>query len=77
MAAVPSRKKLMTKLRVGLKRKKRNYLQGKEDTNFCPDTCTMGNCVHTKSIKRSDDNENGCPTMVKREGKVDEELITV
>ena len=36
----------------------------------------MGDCVHTEGIKRSEDNENGCPTMVKREGKVNEELIT-
>jgi len=57
--------------------KKRNYSQSKEDKDFCPDACTMGDCVHTEGIKRSEDNENGCPTMVEREGKVDEELISI
>ena len=59
------------------KKRERNYSQSKEDKDFCPDACTMGDCVHTEGIKRTEDNENGCPTVVEREGKVDEELITI
>lgn len=37
----------------------------------------MGECVHTESVKCSDDNEYGGPTMVKGKGKVDKEFISI
>ena len=37
----------------------------------------MGECVHTESLKCSDDNEDGGPTMVKGKGKVDEQFICI
>ena len=52
-------------------------LQCEEDENFGPDACTMGETVDTKGIKRSDDDEDGGPTVVKREGEVDEELVGI
>jgi hypothetical protein len=37
----------------------------------------MGKCVHTESLKCSDDNEDGGPTMVKGKRKVDKEFICI
>jgi hypothetical protein len=37
----------------------------------------MGDCIYTKGIKGGDHDENSGPSMVEREGKVNEELIGV
>ena len=37
----------------------------------------MGECVHTESLKCSDDNEDSGPTMVKGKGKVDKQFICI
>jgi len=51
--------------------------EGEEDENFGPDACTMGETVDTEGIESGNDDEDGGPTVVKREGKVDEELVGI
>jgi len=37
----------------------------------------MGEAADTKGVESRDDDKNGCPTVIERERKVDEELVTV
>lgn len=50
-------------------------LQGKEDEDLGPDAGVMGETVNAKGVKGGDDDEDGGPSVVEREGKVDEELV--
>ncbi len=52
------------------------YLQSKEDKDFRPDTCVVGLCIHAESLECSEDNEDGGPAVIEREGQVNEEFIT-
>ena len=56
---------------------KEKDLQGEEDKDFGPDTGMMIPRVDTECFECSEDNEESRPPMVKREGKVDEELVRV
>jgi hypothetical protein len=53
------------------------HLQGEEDENFGPDACTVSEAVDTEGIESGDDDKNGGPAVVKREGEVNEELIGI
>jgi len=46
-----------------------------EDEDFCPDTCGVGEGVDAKRFKEGEDDEDGCETVVEREGELDPELI--
>jgi len=50
--------------------------ESEEDKDFGPDTSTVSVCVDTESFKCGEDDEDCCPTVVQREGEVDEEFIT-
>jgi hypothetical protein len=52
-------------------------LQGKENKDFGPDTCRMGEGIYAKGVKGADDDEDGGPTVIQGEREMDEELITV
>lgn len=52
------------------------YLQSKEDKDFCPDACVVGLCIHTERLECGEDNEDGGPAVIEREGQVDEQFIT-
>jgi hypothetical protein len=82
VAAVPSRKKLAerasvsgSRLRGKIRRGMERGLQGKEDEDLGPDTGVVGETVDTKSVKGGNNDEDGGPSVVEREGKVDEELV--
>ena len=72
-----SDRRIENRQRTGLEKRERKCLQSKAGTDFCPETCIVGACIHTKCIKCSKKNENNCPTMVEREGKLNEELINI
>jgi len=51
--------------------------EGKENEDFCPYASGKVQAAYTEGVECSDDDENGGPTVVKREGEMDEELISV
>ena len=53
------------------------HLQGKENKDFGPDICRMGESIYAKGFKGADDDEDGGPTVIQGEREMDEELITV
>lgn len=46
----------------------RRYLQGQEDKHLSPYTSTMTVGINTEGFECGEDNKNGCPSVVKREG---------
>jgi len=61
-------------VRIDLEKRARKYLQSKADKHFCPDARTIGKCIYTKGLKSRKKNEEDGPTMVEREGQMDEKL---
>src|SRR5258705_5377735 len=51
-------------------------LQCQEDKDFSPDTSMVGECIDTKGFECGEDNKDGSPAMVEREGQVNEDLVT-
>jgi len=51
--------------------------ESKENENLCPNAGGIVEAAYTEGVECGDDDENGGPTMVKREGEMDEELIRV
>jgi hypothetical protein len=49
--------------------------EGKEDEDFCPDASAGGEGVDTECLEGGNDDEDGRPAVVEREGKVDEYLV--
>lgn len=49
--------------------------QGEEDENFGPDTGRVSCGVNTKGGEGREDDEEGCPSVVEGEGKVNEEFF--
>ena len=50
-------------------------LQPEEHKNFRPDSRRVFQRVRTKGLEGSKHDEDGCPAMIERERKMDEELI--
>jgi len=50
--------------------------EGQEDEYFGPDTSTMLMGVNTKSLERGEDNKDGGPTVIKRKGEMDKQLVS-
>jgi hypothetical protein len=50
--------------------------QSEEDKDFGPDTGSVGEGIDTECLEAGQDDEDSGPTMVQREWKVDEELVT-
>jgi len=51
------------------------HVQSEEHKDLCPDTSPMCHLVDTKCVKRGDNDEDGRPAVVEREGEVDEQFI--
>jgi hypothetical protein len=56
-------------------RQRNRSLQSEEHENLCPDARRVLQRVHTKGLKGSKHDEDGCPAMIEGERKMDEELI--
>lgn len=46
-----------------------------EDENFAPDARCVGSCVYAKGLEGGEDDEDGSPSVVERERKVNEDFI--
>ena len=55
--------------------RRKEYVQGEEGEDVSPDAGRLGRCVVTEGLERGQNNENSRPTVVKRERKVDEDLV--
>jgi len=51
--------------------------ESEEDKGLCPNPGMMSQAAHTERVECGDDDENGGPSMVKRERKVDKEFVTI
>jgi hypothetical protein len=50
--------------------------QCQEDKDLGPDTSMVCERIDTKGLECGEDNEDGGPAMVEREGQVDKDLVT-
>lgn len=49
--------------------------ESQEDENLGPNAGAMGESVHSKCLKSTEDNEDGSPSVVERERQVDEYFV--
>ena len=50
-------------------------IQSKEDEDVSPDTGVLSSRVDAKCLESAEDDEDGGPAVVEREGEVDEDLV--
>lgn len=75
MAAVDSRKNLYD-VRILMYHEEDGIdVQSKEYENLGPNTGRLRKCVYAECFKRSDENEDGGPPMVKGERQVDQDFV--
>ena len=53
----------------------RGHVQGEEDADAGPDAGGLGGGVVAEGLEEGEDDENGRPAVVEREGEVDEDLV--